>query len=161
MRFVNIYVGYKYYFAKINPKTTLKQNNYIMLLKLFPVLFREPPFAYAFGLLEQFADRPKQGKGKDSCGRRYDRMFRADGKCSCTDPGQCKNPPTACSPMVFGPDDHRMEQSDDQKRYQADRQACQMILCQKIHGVKVVKAKGNRTGFLAKINLRIRKSTKN
>ena len=81
---------------------------------------------YTFLLLEKFLDGPKRGEGEDTQqGREEDVGHAERGDRTCYSQEE-ENPPATLTPVVFGLDDHRMEQTDDEKRGDADSESFPM-----------------------------------
>ncbi len=94
-------------------------------------IFREPPLAHTFPLLENFEDTPERRERDDAEKYRKHQPLHADGKRCGGDAEHEKHPPRTRTEPILRLDDERMEKSDDKKRKDADRQSGQAIFRKK------------------------------
>lgn len=95
---------------------------------LFPFVFAarvlgEPAFADTLFLFEDFLDAPEGGEGEYAEQGGDEDVADADGSDDAGDAQQEEEPPAACAPVVFGFDDDRVEESDNQERADAYEEA--------------------------------------
>ena len=84
-------------------------------------MFREPPLAHTFPLLENFEDTPERRERDDAEKYRKHQPLHADGKRCGGAAEHEKHPPRTRTEPLLRLDDERMEKSDDKKRKDAAR----------------------------------------